>query len=221
MEKILIIDTETTNSLDDALVYDCGFIVADYNGNIYDKQSFVIADVFCDKELMSVAYFAEKIPQYWTEIKNGSRTLTSFNNVKWTLRHIMKEHNITKVYAYNCRFDYLSLATTQRWLTKSKYRYFFPYGTEFHDILALSRNVLKRVNAYREFCKENAYLTSRNANRYTAEIVAQYLFDKNFTEEHTALADCEIEYKILLKCMELDDSNFETKMWQKGVNNGI
>ena len=27
MEKILIIDTETTNSLDDALVYDCGFIV--------------------------------------------------------------------------------------------------------------------------------------------------------------------------------------------------
>ena len=143
---------------------------------------------------MSVAYFAEKIPTYWTEIKNGSRTLTSFNNVKWTLRHIMKEHNITKVYAYNCRFDYLSLATTQRWLTKSKYRYFFPYGTEFHDILALSRNVLKRVNAYREFCKENAYLT-------------------NFTEEHTALADCEIEYKILLKCMELDDSNFETKMW--------
>ena len=69
------------------------------------------------------------------------------------------------------------------------------------------------MNAYREFCKENAYLTSRNANRYTAEIVAQYLFDKNFTEEHTALTDCEIEYKILLKCMELDDSNFETKMW--------
>ena len=31
MEKIIIIDTETTNSLDDALVYDIGFIVADYN----------------------------------------------------------------------------------------------------------------------------------------------------------------------------------------------
>ena len=30
MEKILIIDTETTNSLDDALVYDLGYIVADY-----------------------------------------------------------------------------------------------------------------------------------------------------------------------------------------------
>ena len=213
MEKILIIDTETTNSLDDALVYDIGFIVADYNGNIYSKHSFVNADIFLDKELMSVAFFAEKIPQYWKEIKEGSRTLTSFNNIKWTLRHIMKENNITKVYAYNCRFDYLALATTQRYLTKSKYRYFFPYGTEFHDILALSRHCFKPIKAYRDFCKENAYLTSNNANRYTAEIVAQYLFDKNFTEEHTALADCEIEYKILMECEKLDGFNFETKMW--------
>ena len=125
----------------------------------------------------------------------------------------MKENNITKVYAYNCRFDYLALATTQRYLTKSKYRYFFPYGTEFHDILALSRDVLKRIDTYREFCKTNSYVTARNANRYTAEIVARYFFDNQFVEEHTALSDCEIEYKILLKCMELDDSNFETKMW--------
>ena len=212
-EKIIIIDTETTNDLIDSLVYDIGFIVADYNGNIYSKHSFVNADIFLDKELMSVAFFAEKIPTYWKEIKEGSRTLTSFNNIKWTLRHIMKENNITKVYAYNCRFDYLALATTQRYLSKSKYRYFFPYGTEFHDILALSRHCFKSIKTYRDFCKENAYLTRNNANRYTAEIVAQYLFDKNFTEEHTALADCEIEYKILLACEKLDGFNFETKMW--------
>ena len=220
MEKILIIDTETTNSLDDALVYDCGFIVADYNGTIYSKHSFVNADIFCDKELMSSAYFAEKIPQYWTEIKNGSRTLTSFRNIIWTLRHIMKENNITKVYAYNCRFDYCSLATTQRYITSSKYRYFFPYGTEFHDILALARHCFKSDENYHQFCTDNNYLTTYGKDRHTAEIVAQYLFDKSFTEEHTALADCEIEYKILLECEKLDGFNFETKMWQKGVNNG-
>ena len=131
---------------------------------------------------MSTAFFAEKIPQYWKEIKNGSRTLTSFKNIKWTLRHIMKDYNITKVYAYNCRFDYLSLATTQRYLTTSQWRYFFPYGTEFHDILALSRHILKKIDGYRNFCLENNYLTSRNANRYTAEIVARYLFDKTFLD---------------------------------------
>ena len=213
MEKIMILDCETTNSIEDALVYDCGFIVADYNGTIYSKHSFVNADIFCDKELMESAYFADKIPTYWKEIKEGSRTLTSFNNIMWTLRHIMKENNITKVYAYNCRFDYLALATTQRYLTKSKYRFFFPYGTEFHDILALSRHTFKKIKKYREFCEENNYLTQNNSNRYTAEIVAQYLFDKNFTEEHTALADCEIEYKIFMECEKLDGFNYETKMW--------
>lgn len=213
MEKILIIDTETTNNLDDALVYDVGYLVADYNGKVYHKGSFVNADVFCDKELMSTAYFVEKIPQYWKEIKKGERTLTSFKNIKWTLRHIMKEYNVSKVYAYNCRFDYMSLATTQRYLTDSKWRYFFPYGTEFHDILALSRHVLKKIDSYRDFCINNDYLTSRNASRYTAEIVARYFFDEDFVEEHTALSDCEIEYKILLECLKRDGFHYETKMW--------
>jgi len=211
-EKILIIDTETTNTIEDALVYDVGYIVADYEGNIYHRDSFVNADIFCDKELMSSAYFVEKIPQYWKEIKRGERTLTSFRKIMWTLRHVMKDYDIKKVYAYNCRFDYCSLSTTQRYLTKSKWRYFFPYNTEFHDILALSRHVLKKLDEYRDFCLENEYVTERKVNRYTAEVVARYFFDKDFTEEHTALADCEIEYKILLECLKMD-SDFKTKMW--------
>ena len=81
-EKILIIDTETTNTIDDALVYDVGYIVADYNGNIYHKGSFVNADIFCDKELMASAYFIEKVPQYWKQIKTGERQLKKLLNIR-------------------------------------------------------------------------------------------------------------------------------------------
>ena len=35
---ILVVDVETANSLDDALVYDIGFIVADLHGNILEKS---------------------------------------------------------------------------------------------------------------------------------------------------------------------------------------
>jgi hypothetical protein len=171
-----------------------------------------LKDVYIELEDTDL-YLNHIIVQSITNGKYSSEGETSFKNIKWTLRHIMKENEITKVFAYNCRFDYISLVTTERYLTKSKYRYFFPYGTEFHDILALSRYTLKGESEYRKFCEVNNYLTQRNANRYTAEIVAQYFFDKNFTEEHTALADCEIEYKILLKCRELGGANFETKMW--------
>ena len=217
MEKIIVLDTETTNSIEDALTYEIGFMVCDLMGKVYSKHSFVIADIFLDKELMDVAFFAEKIPQYWTDIKNRTRTLTSFNNVKWTLRHIMKENNIKKVFAYNCRFDYMALATTQRYLTKSKYRYVTPFGTEFHDILALSRHNLLKNEDYRNFCFNNGYVTSHNRPQLSAEVVARYFFDKDFEEEHRAIEDCEIEYKILQKMWELDKFNYETKMWQKGV----
>lgn len=202
MEKILIIDTETTNSLDDALVYDCGFIVADYNGTIYSKHSFVNADIFCDKELMSSAYFAEKIPQYWTEIKNGSRTLTSFRNIMWTLRHIMKENNITKVYAYNCRFDYMALVTTQRYLTKSKYRYFFPYGIPLWDTMKMASDTICKEWGYRTWCKSNGYLTKNGQVRKTAEILYRYITGQHeFIESHTGLEDVLIEKQIFVACM--------------------
>ena len=64
MEKILVIDTETTNDIDCPIMYDCSFIVADLKGNIYDKKAYVVADVFLNDELMSSAFYLEKKPQY-------------------------------------------------------------------------------------------------------------------------------------------------------------
>lgn len=212
MEKILIIDTETTNSLDDAIVYDIGYIVADMNGKVYHKDSFVVADVFLWKELMEVAHFADKIPMYWEDIKNGERKLRRFATIKFILRDVMEQYNITKVYAFNCQFDVNALGTTQRYITSSKYRYFFPYGTEFHCILGLARNTLKKDKNYREFCLKNGYVTKRNANRYTAEFVARYLFDEDFVESHTGLEDSEIEMKILLELSKIN-LDYDTKLW--------
>ena len=209
----IVIDTETTNGFDDPMVYDCGWAVINDNGEVLKTRSYVVADIFIhEKELMKEAFFADKIPQYFKEIADGSRKLAWFENVRKMLKKDCKKYHVSAIMAHNMRFDYRSCTRTQRYLTKSKWRYFFPYGTEFHDILALSRHVLKKLDEYRNFCLENEYVTERKVNRYTAEIVARYFFDKDFIEEHTALADCEIEYKILLECLKMD-SDFETKMW--------
>ena len=76
MEKYIALDTETTNSIDDPICYDLGWAVVDSNGEIYDSFSFVVADVFLDSEIMESAYFKDKIPQYWEEIKNGKNKIT-------------------------------------------------------------------------------------------------------------------------------------------------
>ena len=213
VEKFIVLDTETTNDIECPLVYDVGFAVIDKNGFVYEKHSFVVADVFLDKELMESAFFFEKIPMYWEQIKKGERTLTSFFNVRRTLAKVMAEYDIDTVIAHNARFDYISTATTQRYLTKSKYRYFFPYGTKVWDTLKMAREVFKDDEKYCEFCTENNYKTSNNSNRYTAEILYRFLTDDNsFIESHTGLEDVLIEKEIFVECVRRNPE-INGKLW--------
>ena len=202
MEKYIMLDTETTNSLDDPICYDVGFAVVDREGAIYETYSFVVAEVFLNEELMESAYFIEKVPQYWEDIKKGIRKLAKFNTIRKVLAETMKKYNTNIVIAHNARFDYRSTAKTQRYLTKSKYRYFLPYGTEVWDTLKMAREVLKNDVAYDNFCYNNNYVTKRGCKRFTAEILYRFFTgDNDFVESHTGLEDVTIEKVIFAECM--------------------
>ena len=202
MEKYIMLDTETTNSLDDPICYDVGFAVVDKEGTIYETHSFVVAEVFLNEELMASAYFIEKVPQYWKDIKNGTRKLAKFNTIRKVLAETMKKYNTNIVIAHNARFDYRSTAKTQRYLTKSKYRYFLPYGTEVWDTLKMAREVLKNDVDYDNFCYNNNYVTKRGCKRFTAEILYRFFTgDNDFVESHTGLEDVTIEKVIFAECM--------------------
>ena len=202
MEKYIMLDTETTNSLDDPICYDVGFAVVDKEGSIYETHSFVVAEVFLNEELMANAYFIEKVPQYWEDIKKGTRKLAKFNTIRKVLAETMKKYNTNIVIAHNARFDYRSTAKTQRYLTKSKYRYFLPYGTEVWDTLKMAREVLKNDVDYDNFWYNNNYVTKRGCKRFTAEILYRFFTgDNDFVESHTGLEDVTIEKVIFAECM--------------------
>ena len=214
-KKYLIgIDTETTNGiitedgkldLSQSLVYDIGWQVTDRNGKVYEKKSFVVAEIFLDKDLMSQAYYAEKIPQYWEEIKSGKRVLTSFSKIRYAFLLDRKKWKCKAVFAHNAFFDYTALNNTLRYLTGSKYRYFFPYALEIWDTLIMSRQVFGKTKTYSLFCEKYGYKTKHKhpQNRLTAEILYRYLTKNNdFLEAHTGLEDVEIETEILVACLK-------------------
>jgi DNA polymerase III epsilon subunit-like protein len=202
MKKYIILDTETTNDIECPIVYDFGFSVIDESGKAYASYSFVNADVFCDDELMATAYFADKIPQYWDDIKSGKRVLKSFRSIERIFRRVCRDWGIDTFVAHNARFDYLALQTTKRYITTSKERFFFPYGAKFVATLKLSREVFGQNETYRNFCVSNNYVTKFGQNRYTAEIIYRFLTnDNSFEEEHTGLADCMIEKEIFRHCL--------------------
>ena len=208
----MVLDTETC-PLDRDLqevnpsnmwAYDIGWAIVDKRGKVYKTASFVNADIFLgEKQLMKSAYYANKIPKYWEQIKNGERVLTSWYNIRMAMLADIETYGVTEVYAHNMRFDYGTLANTQRWLTKSKYRYFFPKGIQICDTLKMARDVIGNMPTYRYFCEDNGYLTKNGRLRFTAEILYRFITRNNdFTESHTGLEDVLIEKEILAYCFK-------------------
>ena len=164
---------------------------------------------------MQSSYYAEKIPKYWDDIASGKRILTSFYEIRMTLKNVCERYNVKKIFAHNMRFDYGTLNNTQRWLTKSKYRYFFPYGLEICDTLKMARDVICKMPSYRRFCEENGYLTKTNQLRVTAEILYRFITkDNNFIESHTGLEDVMIEKEICHYCYRQHKS-MRIGLWEK------
>ncbi len=197
---VLVLDVETANMTDDALVYDLGFGVYDKKGNEYESYSFVIRDIF-DKEsdLMKTAYYARKLPQYYEDLKNGKRIKKYLLQTKKIVREVMEKYNITEVYAYNANFDLTALNKTIRYVTKSKVRYFFPYGTKIQCIWNMA---CQTICTQKTFLKQNV-LNANNNLITNAERVYSYITNqKDFQESHTGLEDVRIEAKIMAWCFK-------------------
>ena len=212
---IVVLDTETANDLDNPLVYDIGWAIVDKYGNVYRQRSFINREIFfLEKDLMNSSYYAEKLPIYYKRIANGEAKVANWLTIKKILWEDMAEFETNIVSAHNARFDYKATATTQRWLTKSAYRYFFPKGTEVWDTLKMARDVIGKMPTYRKWCEVNDYICRNGQLKMTAEVLYRFISgNEDFDEEHTGLADVLIEKDILAYCYR-QHKPMRKKLWE-------
>lgn len=213
---MIVLDIETLNTTQDALAYDIGFAVVDKKGHIYKEQSFIIYDMFFkEKELMKSAYYACKIPEYLEGIKNGQHKVVNFLTAWSIIRKVMTDYGIKEVYAYNANFDYGGLNRTLRYITKSKYRWFFPYGTKIYCIWNMACQVLFTQKTFWKEAVKNNWISPAGNFQTSAEIAYRYMTnEKDFKEEHKGLDDVHIEVQILIKCLR------QHKKIDKRINRG-
>ena len=207
---ILVMDTETANTIQDGnrldmsnvLVYDCGWQVVDTHGKVYAEASFVNRDIFCyERELMQSAYYAYKIPQYLADIEAGRRIMADTWEIRQAMLADMEKFGINEVAAHNAHFDLTALNCTRRYVSKSKFRYWFPYGTVIWDTMKMANSVICKMPTYIKFCEENGYFTNSGRPRKTAEILWRFISkNPNFVESHTGLEDVTIEAQIMAYC---------------------
>ena len=201
-ELLLVIDTETCNTIEQPLCYDIGYAICDRSGKIYEERSFVVAEMFIDhKDLMESAYYAEKLPQYWEDLKNGKRTMKSIFNIRKQILEDMKKYSIRKVGAYNMGFDKRALNNTLRYCSKSRFRWFFPFGTKFFCIWNMACQVVMNQISYIKFAIQNGLENPSGNIQTSAESCYKFLKKQvDFVESHTGLEDVKIEVEILAEC---------------------
>lgn len=224
---IVVMDTETC-PLDrdfegvtpyNMFVYDIGWAVVDKKGNVYETKSYINRDIFFEEKLlMDSAYYAEKLPQYYDDIRSGKRKVATWYNIRKDLIETMKKYDTNIVCAHNARFDDGATKNTQRWITKSKYRYFLPKDTIIWDTMLMANDVIAKTPTYREFCFDNGYVTKHKTPRpqVKAEVIYKYITDDNdFVESHTGLEDVLIEKEILAYCFR-KHKRMRKNLYEKG-----
>lgn len=209
--NILVFDTETT-SLDKPFCYNVGYQIVDsLSGSVLVARDYVVEQIWHNLPLFSSAYYADKRPIYVTRMRAHQTIMDKFGYICRQMNRDIKQFEVEHAYAYNSSFDEKVFNFNCNWYKCSN-----PFDTvQIHDIRGYVHKFIVD-DLYKSFCEKNNLFTETGNYSTTAEAVYQYLFDENFTEEHTALSDAKIETEILLEtikcgaCIVYDEKTFRS-----------
>lgn len=209
----LICDIETGGGLGCPVPYDIGYAVCDRLGNIYESESFMLAEAFISKRInLKTAYYCDKIPQYWIDFANDSRQLVTIHTAQKRMHSAIAKYGIKDFVAYNASFDRKGLDNGMAWYTRGRETEFFKVPLNTICIWNMACQLLFTQKKYQRLATDNNWISEKGNFKTSAEMAYRYLTGEHeFTESHTGLEDVIIESQIFAKCMAM----------HKKVNKGI
>ena len=203
-KQILLIDTETNKENE---VFDIGFIIGDKKGNISEKGQYILFDEFQKK-----IFYEKKRNLYINYINDGIAKVDMVSTVFQRLTNLIRHYNVKEVWAYNGTFDYTKFEDLS-----IKHSTQNPIGHLKHQ--CVWSKVVQTIGTSKKFQKwaeENNLLSAKGITPTNAEIMYAFLTDNpHYQEEHTSLADCEIEYELLVNAFKKRTPCFD------GISNNI
>lgn len=196
--NIVVFDTETT-SIEKPFCYNIGFTIwnVDNHEKLY-KGDFVVEQIWHNRELFTTAYYADKREQYISRMKGKTATMMKLGHITQKMCRLFEEYEVIAGFAYNSPFDDRVFGFNCEWFKINN-----PFDNiPIFDIRGYVHQFIAFTPNYQRFCDENEYYTENGNYSTTAETVYRFITaNTDFIEEHTALADAEIELDILLECI--------------------
>ena len=211
-KNIIVMDTETCPQPnvrfvkgpvpEKSLCYDIGWLVRQKRGSeVFERRSFVVAEVFFDNALMKSAYYASKIPLYRKSYQDGGAwKILPASEILQRFRDDCKDYGVSEIWAFNSSFDQKALNATAKYLSGGWASYWAPYGTKYFDIWKAAEK-LTGTKAYVRWCVETGHVSEKHNPQTNVETIISYLMGEDVIEQHTGLADVEYESLILEKLM--------------------
>ena len=141
---------------------------------------------------MESAFYGKQKKEYYRNLLKDPSVIICYTEAeaKEIFSAWLTANNVSCVCAHNTSFDFCRTCVMD-----------CIEGMEFFDIMFAFYDTIAQTKRYKQFCAENGYYTEKGNCRMTAEVCYRFISgDNDFIEEHTALADTEIEAEILRAC---------------------
>jgi hypothetical protein len=217
--NIMVFDTETTN-LEKPFCYNIGYVIYDTEAHeVRVKRDFVVEQVWHNTMLFTTAYYADKRDLYINRMRARTVRMEKFGYITQQMYRDITDFEIAHAYAYNSPFDVRVFEYNCDW-----FKCINPFDSvAIHDIRGYVHKRIAWSEDFQNFCDTYEQFTESGNYSTTAETVYRYLTGNvDFIEEHTALADSEIELMILCQCIEQNcEWNEDYKVYRSICKNEV
>lgn len=201
MKKFIVLDVE---GLSNKRPYNVGYVVADKHNTIYEQRSITLPATFWENIVGNSCLAAidmthkniQEMLNKFDETENPKYTYLTIKQFYEQLLNNVAKYHISTIWAYNVSFD-------KNALKRLNEKYFNQLNVEWADIWTAITYTKLCTKRYINWCRKNQKFTAGGNISTTAETVYNYLKGStNFEEEHTGLADVQIELEILLTAIK-------------------
>lgn len=198
--NIVIFDTETISTTK-PFCYNIGYVIADTeNRTTLVKHDFVVSETWNNKMLFNTAYYCDKQETYISRMKGKTVIKKKWLDIITLMAQEFETYNIEHAFAFNNDFDDRVFEFNSDW-----FKTFNPLeNIKTHDIRGMAHEAFCLTRKYSTFCEQHELFTESGNYSSTAETVYKFVSgETDFVEQHTALADSEIEMAILFACVDM------------------
>lgn len=201
--NIIVFDTETI-SINKPYCYNIGYVIYDTDGKkILAKREFIVEQIWNNRPLFDTAYYAAKRPLYVSSMRGRQTELKKYGHIQSQMIRDIQNYKVDGAYAFNSGFD-------DKVFEFNSDRYGCRNALDTILVFDIRGYAIKYMvdGDYKAFCDTNEHIkgkfvTDADGYKTTAESFYCYLInDPTYNEEHTALADSQIELEILVECIK-------------------